>query len=83
MPLVDLHAVVGHVEGHIRSVEEVVREELLDHIPLVAAANHEVVDPMGRVHLEDVPEDGTSTDLDHRLWLEMGLLGNPSSIPAR
>ena len=46
--LVHFHLVVGHVEGDIGHVQEVVGEVFLDHIALVAAANDEVVDAMVR-----------------------------------
>ena len=36
--------VVAHVEGHVGHVQEVVGEVLLDHVALVAEADHEVVE---------------------------------------
>jgi hypothetical protein len=42
--LVHFHLVVGHVEGDIGHVQEVVGEVLLDHVALVAAADDEIVD---------------------------------------
>jgi hypothetical protein len=69
--LVHLHLVLGHVEGDVRHVEEVVGEVLLDHVAAVAEADDEVVDARGRVDLEDVPEDRPVADLHHRLGLEV------------
>ena len=45
---VDLHAVLGEIEGHVRRVEEVVGEVLLDHVALVAKADDEVGDAVVR-----------------------------------
>ena len=42
--LMNLHAVLMHVESDVGHVEEVVGEVLLDDVALVAAANDEVVD---------------------------------------
>ncbi len=65
--LMHFHPVVAEVEGHIRHVQEVVGEILLDHVPLVAAANDEVVNAVLGIDLQDVPQDGKSADIDHRL----------------
>ena len=71
MAVVHFHAVVGHVKGDIRHVQEVVGEILLDHIALVTQADDEVVDAVRSVHLHDVPEDGSPADLDHRLGTQV------------
>jgi hypothetical protein len=73
---VDLDGVAGEVEGHVARVQVVVREELLDDVALVAQADDEVVDPVGRVDLHDVPEDRLVADLDHRLRAHAGLLAH-------
>ena len=75
LPFVHGHRVVGHVECHVRHVQKIVREILLDHVALVAAADHEVVDAVRGVELHDVPEDRPAADLHHRLGLEVGFLG--------
>ncbi len=72
----DLHLVVGHVEGDIGHVQEVIREVFLDKVALVTAADNKVVDAMSGVELENVPENGPATDLDHRFGLEVGFLGD-------
>ena len=74
--------VVGHVERDVGHVQEVVREILLDDVALVAAADHEIVDAVRRVDLHDVPEDRLAADLDHRLRLQIALLGDPRAEPA-
>ena len=77
--IVDMHFIAAHIEGHIGHVKEVVRKELLDHIAFVAAANHKLVDPMGRVYLHDMPEDRHASYFDHRLRLFICFLGNPGA----
>src|SRR6185312_9751360 len=53
--VVDLHLVVVHVKGDVSGVEEVVGEVLLDDVPLIAAADDEIVDAVAGVDLHDVP----------------------------
>src|SRR3546814_15828443 len=67
--LVNVHAVVAHVERDIGGVEEVVGEEILDGVALVAQANDEVVDSLGGILLHDVPKHWLTTDLVHRLGI--------------
>jgi len=59
------HRVVRHVEGDVGHVKEVVGEVFLDDIALVSGADDEVIDAMGAVDLEDVPEDRLTADFDH------------------
>jgi len=77
-----LHLVVDHVERHVRHMQEVVREELLDQVTAVAATNDELVDTMKGVQLHDVPKDRMTTDLDHWLGPQDRLLGESRSQPA-
>ena len=58
---------VGHVEGHIACVEEVVVEPLLEHVLLIACADDEIVNTVRRIALHDMPYDGHTADLHHRL----------------
>ena len=67
-----LHVIVLHVEGDVGHVQEIIGEILLDDIALVAGTNNEVVDAIGGVTLEDMPENGPPADLNHRLGFEMG-----------
>ncbi len=76
LALMYVHGVLFHVEGHIGHVQEVIGEVLLDHIALVSAADHEIVDAMGGIDLHDVPQDRLAADLDHWLGLQVGLFGN-------
>ncbi|MNC31332.1 hypothetical protein D3C75_796490 [compost metagenome] len=76
MTVVDMHAVFRHVKGHIGHVQEIVGEVFLDHIALVAQADHEVVDPIMGVDLHNVPDDRLATDFDHRLGTKMRLFAD-------
>ena len=49
----------------------------LDEMALVAAADDEVVEPVGRIDLHDVPENRFSPDLDEGLWQNCSLLADP------
>src|SRR5438876_5695057 len=45
----------------------VVDEVVLDHLALVAEAQHELVEAVGRVRLHDVPQNRLTADIDQRL----------------
>ena len=77
--VVHFHAVVAHVEGDVGHVQEVVGEVLLDHVALVAAADHEVVDAVGGVHFHDVPQDRLAADFDHGLGARAGFFAESSA----
>ena len=62
-------------------MQEVVGEILFDHVALITTADHKLIDAVCTEDLEDVPEDGTSTDFDHRLWLEMDFLADAGAEP--
>ena len=75
--VMDLHAVVSEVERHVRRMEEVIREEFLDQITLVAKADHEIVHAMRGVDLHDVPNDRHPANLDHGLGPNSGFFAEP------
>jgi hypothetical protein len=81
--LMHLHSVVFHIESDVRHVQEIVREVLLDEISLISATNDEVVDSMLRIHLENVPQDRSTADLDHRLWTHDRFFTKPRPEPSR
>jgi hypothetical protein len=60
-------------------VQKVVLKILLDDVTLVAEADDEVVDPMIGVDLHDVPDDRHPSDLDHRLWPDVGFFSETGS----
>src|SRR5205823_1006663 len=57
-------------------------EVFLDEIAPVAKEDHKIVVSVPRVELHDVPQDGSSADLDHWLGTDLGLLAEPSAEPA-
>jgi hypothetical protein len=57
----------------------VVQEVLLDHVAAVSEAEDELAHPVVGVHLHDVPQNGTATDLHHRFGAEFGLLPETST----
>ena len=61
------HLGIRHIEGYVRHVQRVVREELLDHVALVAEADDEIIDAMSTVHLHDMPQNRPSADFNQRL----------------
>ena len=63
-------------------MQEVVLEILLDHVPLVAGADDEFVNPMGGVDFHHVPEDRVTADLDHRFWPQVGFFTQARTEPA-
>src|SRR5271170_3146792 len=71
--VVDLHAVVPHVKGYVRLVQEIVLEVLLDDVPLVAKANNKVINSLSGVYFHHVPNDGHSAHFNHRLRLDVSL----------
>jgi len=48
-------------------MEEVVGEVLLDDVALVSATDDEIIDAMLGVNLQNVSENRTAANLDHRL----------------
>ena len=63
-------------------VEEVIREELLDHVTFVAEANHEIRQPVVAVEFHDMPQDRVPPDFNHRLRLGRAFLGDSGAETA-
>ena len=80
--MMNLHSVQLHMESHIAHVQEVVGEVLLDHIALVAAADHKIIDAVMAVNLQNVPKNWPSPDLHHRLGLQVRFLADPRAEPS-
>jgi hypothetical protein len=74
---------IPEIERDIGFVEVVVREVLLDGIPLVAEADDEIVEPIMGVDLHDVPQDWLFSNLDHRLRLQVRFLADSRPESAR
>jgi hypothetical protein len=78
------HFVSGHVESDIRHMQEVNGEILFDGVALVTATNDEVIHSMGWVFLDDVPQNGPTTNFNHGLGLRwVSLEMRVPSPPAR
>ena len=71
------------MKADIAHVQEIVSEIFLDHVPLRAAADDKLVDAMGAVELENVPEDWLAADLHHWLWFEVGFFADAGAEAAR
>ena len=50
-----LHLIGSHVKGDIAIVQKIIGEILLDHIALVATANHKLVDAMVGIDFHNMP----------------------------
>ena len=57
-------------------MEVIVREPLLDHMLLIAAADHKLMKSVGGIHFHDMPQDRLFPDLDHWLGFQMALLAD-------
>jgi len=80
--MVHLHLVGGHVKGDIAGMQKVVGEVFLDQVALVAKANNEIVDAMGGIDLEDVPEDRQAADFHHWFGAEAGFFAEAGAEAA-
>jgi hypothetical protein len=79
VPRMYFHGVTRYIERHIRHMEEVIGEILLDHVTLVPAADNEVVDSVMGILLHYVPEYWATTDLHHGFRPDCGLLTQASA----
>jgi hypothetical protein len=61
----------------------VFREEALDDLALVAERDDELAEAVVGVVGEDVPEERTTADLDHRLRARLGLLAEARAETSR
>ena len=71
----------AHIDRDVSGERGIVRHPPLDVIALVAKSHDEIIESVMGVHLDDVPEDGLSTHLNHRLRLFDGLLREPAAEP--
>ncbi len=67
------------IDGHVAIQVAKVREIILDILSLVAAGDDEIIQVVRSEDVEDMPEDGPSADLHHRLGADSGFLGKASS----
>ena len=75
----------AHVEGHITHVGKIIGKIFLDHIALLAAADHDFVDALGAkvaVEVQDVPQNRPATNFHRWLGLEVGFHADASTQAA-
>jgi hypothetical protein len=63
-------------------MKEVVREVLLDQIPLVATTDDEVAHSVDGVRFHDVPENGLAADLNQGFRAKMALFADSGAQAA-
>jgi len=80
--LVNLHLILFHVESDVGHMQEIIREVFLDQVAFVPTADYEIVDAVSGIDLEDMPEDRTAPDFDHRFGTCAGLFTQPCSLAA-
>ena len=61
----------------------IIRELLLDHMPLLAAADNEIMKSKVGIILHDMPQNGLIADLDHGFRLKVTLLADAGAQAAR
>lgn len=71
------------MDRHVRHVEEVVCEVLLDQVPFVAQTNDEIIQPVMAVCLHNGPKNWLAANLDHGLRFDDGLSRKPGSETTR
>lgn len=54
-------------------MKEVIGEVLLDHVPLIAATDNEIVNTILGIELQDMPENWPAPNLHHRFRPDRGL----------
>jgi hypothetical protein len=59
------------IKSDIGSVKEIICEPLFDILLLISGADYEVIEPIVRVFLHDVPEDRPATNFNHRFRLKL------------
>ena len=78
-----LHSIILiHVESYITSMQKIVRKILFNQVPLVTTTNNELINAIIAIYLQNVPENWLATNLNHRLWLEIGFFTKTRSKTA-
>jgi hypothetical protein len=52
-------------------VQDVTREVFLDEMALIAAADYEIIDSVGGVHLHDMPQNRFAADFHQGFWFHL------------
>src|SRR6476659_10241472 len=82
LAMADRFAPVAEVDGEIRDHGVIVDEEILDRLALVAEAQDEILESVGRVAAHDEPKDRIATDRDHGLGQIVGDPANAGPLPS-
>src|SRR3979409_2416368 len=64
-----------HIDGDVLAQAVVVEKVPFDDVAFVSEGDEELAKLVFGVQLHDVPEDRPAADIDHRLWSELGFLG--------
>jgi len=76
------HGAAFEIEGEASVQHVEIAEVALDHLPLVAQGNAELVEAVVAEVLHDVPENGPLADGQHGLGADLGLLGEAGAETA-
>lgn len=55
-------------------MEVIVSKIFFNDVPLIAAADYEIMEAKARIVFHDMPQNGLPTNFDHGLWLEVAFL---------
>ena len=64
----DDRGVVCDIERDVGTMQMIIREIFFDDVALIAKADNELVDAVGRKAAHDMPQNGLTADLHHRFW---------------
>src|SRR5947209_16214104 len=78
----DSDIAIGQADTQVHGDIWVVEKEALDNLALVPKRHNELGESLLAIDLHNVPQNGTPTDLNHWLRLEIGLLGKSGPEPA-
>jgi hypothetical protein len=70
----------GRIHRHVRRMQHVVGEILLDHVATIAERDDEVCHAVRRIDVHDMPQYRPATDLDHGLWPQMRFLADARAL---
>jgi hypothetical protein len=71
---------IAEPDGDVFHSSFIVKEEVLDDETLVAESQHEFADAVVSIEFHDMPEYGSSADLDHRLWPHFSFFAKPGAL---
>src|ERR1035437_997198 len=77
--MVDLNIILAQIYCNISLMQEVIGKIFLDHISFISAANNKVIISICGIYLHYMPENWSSTNLNHRLWFQVRLFTQSGS----